>query len=503
MAAASTYLAFDLGAESGRAIAVTLDGEKLRMHEAHRFANLPVRLPSGYHWDLTGLWANLVEGLGKAATHCRDRGLRLASLGVDTWGVDYGLLGRSGQLLMLPFAYRDPRNGPAMEKAIAAVGEQAIYDRTGIQFMPFNTLFQLVAQRDAEPATLDAAERVLNMPDLLHYFFSGERANEATIASTTQMIDPRQPNGTWATDLLESLGLPTGVLAATTPAGTKIGRLRDDLAAEAGVAGVDVILPGSHDTASAVAAVPVDPDHRAKGDWAFLSSGTWSLLGLELDEPVISDASREAGFTNERGVGGKIRYLKNISGLWLVQQVRADLAKRGDGMGYEELTGLASEAQPFRTLVDPGHPPFAAPGDMLAKIDAHAEATGQPRPASPGAYVRACLESLALTYGRTLADAERTAGRSVSLLHLVGGGGKNGLLNQMTADAIGRPVAVGPYEGTAIGNALTQAIGTGEVADLGAVRDRVRASFDIRVVEPRHADRFAEEADRFAALVGG
>jgi rhamnulokinase len=410
------------------------------------------------------------------------------------------LIGKSGELLGLPFAYRDDRNPPAMKAAIRKLGEKRIYDATGIQFMPFNTLFQLFAQHKSEPALLELADRggsLLFMPDLLHYFFSGKAVVEATIASTSHMINPR--TGKWATSLVKELGLPTRFLGKIVPAGTRIGKLRAELAAEAGVPAMDVIVPGSHDTASAVAAVPVVA--KSSGPWAFLSSGTWSLMGVELDKPMLTDAARKAGFTHERGVGGKIRFLKNIAGLWLVQECRRDFARRGQEFTYQQLTDLAAEAEPFRTLVDPGHAPFASPGDMPAKIAAFAKQTKQPAPESPGQFVRACLESLALTYRRTLDGVESLIGERIEALHIVGGGGQNKLLNQMTADALGRRVIVGPYEATAIGNALTQAIGAKQVRDLAHLRRIVRESFDPVTYEPRDAAAMEAQGERFEAYV--
>jgi len=496
------YLAFDLGAESGRAMLATIESGKVAMHECHRFPTHAVRLPSGYHWDLTGLWANLVEGLRLAGEKAAEQGITIASLGVDTWGVDFGLVGRSGRLLGLPYAYRDEHHPRGMTKAVDQLGEAAIYEATGLQFLPFNTLFQLIARRDSEPMVLDPAHHLLNMPDLLHFFFSGRAVNEATIASTTQMIDPR--TGKWATDLLDKLHLPHHFLRPTVPAGTKIGAVRQQVMDEAGLAdapAIDVIVPGSHDTASAIAAVPA-PGNESSDPWAYLSSGTWSLMGAELDEPIISEASRRAAFTNERGVADKIRFLKNISGLWLVQQTRADFAARGKEYDYAELTDLAADAEPFRTLIDPDHAPFASPGGMLGKIDAFAASTDQPKPESPGQYVRCCLESLALTYRRVLASLDELLGRQTTLLHLVGGGGKNELLNQMTADAINRTVIVGPYEGTAVGNALTQAIGAGDVKDLSELRRIVRDSFELKTFEPKDAAKYDAVADRFASYLG-
>ena len=492
------FIAFDLGAESGRAMLAILDGDRIQLDEQHRFANQPVHLPSGFHWNTTGLFASLIEGLGACVAAARRAQVPIVSLGVDTWGVDFGFIGRSGQLLGLPFIYRDPSHEPAMQRCFNRIGRKAIYDATGIQLLPINSLYQLVDRYEKEPALIDSAQRLLNMPDLLHYLLSGEMVNEATIASTTQMVDPR--TGQWATGLLGKLDLPTHMLGDITPAGERIGTLRPELAQATGGEGIDIILPGSHDTASAVAAIPVADEDIDR--WAYLSSGTWSLMGAEIESPIISDEAREAGFTNERGVGGRIRLLRNLAGLWLVQQVRQDLIRKGREYDYEQLTRLAAEAEPFRTLLDVGHGPFALPGDMLAKTDDFADTTGQPRPTSPGQYVRACLESLALAYRQTLEQLQKLTGQDVAVLHLVGGGGRNQLLNQMTADAIRRPVAVGPYEGTAMGNALVQAMGAGHVRDLSHLRTIVRASSELSRIEPSEPAAFDAQYDRFCQLAG-
>lgn len=490
------YVAFDLGAESGRAMLAILDGQTLQLEEAHRFANVPQRLPSGYHWSLTEIWRNLIEGLRKCGELAKQRGVELTSLGVDTWGVDFGLIGKSGQLLGLPFVYRDPRHARAYEKTLQNVGRDVIYNVTGIQFMPLNSLYQLVADNDSEPGMLEHATTLLFMPDLLHYFFCGRPINEATIASTSQMIDVH--NGGWAIDLLTSLGLPTHFLGTIVSAGTVIGELRDEVAEEAGVPRMKVTAPASHDTASAVAAVPVDVD--ATPNWAYISSGTWSLLGAEIDEPIVTEQALQANFTNERGVADRIRLLRNIAGLWLVQECRRDYARRGESYDYAELTRMAKEAEPFRTLVDPAHAPFALPGDMPAKIAAFARETGQPEPTTPGQFVRCCLESLAMCYRRTLEELETLLGRRMDVMHIVGGGGQNTLLNQMAADAINRPVVVGPYEATAIGNALTQALGTGQVRDLAHLRAIVRNSFKPETYQPQNPDAFDQQYDRYLAL---
>jgi rhamnulokinase len=488
----TAHIAFDLGAESGRAMLGAFDGKRIELTEMHRFANGPQLVAGRYHWRLLDLWSQMIKGLRACGQHARDNGMEIESLGVDTWGVDFGLIGQSGQLLGLPLAYRDPRNQAAFDQVVAKVGRDKLYDMTGCQMMPFNSLYQLYAQQQSEPSMLKHADRMLLIPDLLHYFFSGTMVNESTDASTTQMIDPR--SGDWAKPLLESLGLPTHFLHDTVAPGTVIGRLTDSVAQEADVDRCRVILPAAHDTASAIAAVPAD----GKRSWAYLSSGTWSLMGVELDKPLIADAGRDAGFTNERGVNDTIRYLKNIAGLWLVQQVRADLDQTYD---YAELTRLAGEAEPFRTLIDPNHAPFLLVGEMRAKIAAFAEKTGQPAPQTPGQFVRCCLESLALIYRQTLDDVEAITGRKIEVLHIVGGGGRNELLDQMTADAIDRPVIVGPYEGTAVGNALVQAMGAGHIASLGDLRAVVRASFDMQSFEPRNASAFAAQRERFAKLM--
>ncbi|NBB83162.1 MAG: rhamnulokinase [Alphaproteobacteria bacterium] len=494
--ARTAYLAFDLGAESGRAMLGVLDSGRITLHEVHRFANTLHPLPDGLHWNTLGLFADLKEGLAQATRYCADNALTLVSAGVDTWGVDFGLIGHGGGLLGIPFAYRDPRNEAAMQHAFDVVGREKLYARTGIQIMPINSLYQLVAHQQAEPQVLAAADRLLFTPDLLHYLLTGVRRNESSIASTSQMIDPT--TGAWATDLLEALGLPTGMLGEIVRPGTVIGPLRDDVAEEVGADGrLRIITPACHDTASAVAAVPADPASH----WAYLSSGTWSLLGVELNEPVVTPDARQAEFTNEGGVDGTIRFLTNIMGLWLVQECRRAFEKQGRSYDYEQLAKLAEDAQPFGTLVSPQHGPFLQPGDMPAKIDAFAESTNQPRPASVGQYVRCCLESLALTYRHTIGNLQKVRDHPVDVIHVVGGGGKNELLNQMTADATGCRVVVGPYEATAAGNVLVQAMGAGDVADLAEIRGIVRASFSPKTYQPADTAGWDEAYERYARLV--
>lgn len=489
------YLAFDLGAESGRSILGLLRHGRLELQDVNRFLNGHVNLPSGLHWNLTNLYSHMVEGLAKSSKLCAEEGHELVSLGVDTWGVDFGLLGKSGELLGLPHIYRDPHTHAFYDKAFETVGRERIYDATGIQFMPINSLYQLMALHAAEPKVMEQAERLLFMPDLMHYFFTGEATVESSIASTSQMIDPK--TGTWAMDLLRDLELPTHMLGPIAPAGSAIGTVRDELAQEIQTAqGVNVVAPASHDTASAIVAVPAD----AKTEWCYLSCGTWSLFGAELDEPVLSEAAREAAFTNEGGYGGTIRFLQNIIGLWMVQECRRDFERRDERFDYATLTQLAKEAPAFATLVHTGHSPFNLPGDMLNKIAAYATQTNQPVPQSPGQFVRCCLESLALSYRKSLNLMESVLDRKFEVLHLVGGGGKNQTLCQMTADAIGRPVVAGPYEATAMGNVLVQAITAGDVKDLNEAREIVKASLEPKVYEPQDTAAWQAAFERFEKL---
>ncbi|MCL2700953.1 MAG: rhamnulokinase [Phycisphaerae bacterium] len=484
------YVALDLGAESGRAMLGELRDGRLTLTELHRFTNVPVRLPTGAHWNLLELWHNVSVGVRKAAEHCRANGLELVSVGVDTWGVDYGLLTRSGELLGVPYCYRDERNAPAMRAVLERLGGGRLYEATGIQFMPFNTIFQLAATRASCPELLDRADRLVFLPDLLHYFLTGVAVNESTIASTSQMVNPRgdasvagsSATGVWANDLLAELGLPTSMLGEIVPPGRRIGPVLPALAAEWGLERpVWVTAPACHDTASAVSAVPASGGEG----WSYLSSGTWSLMGVELAGPLITEAAREANFTNERAACGAIRFLRNGAGLWLVQQLRASLAARGYAYDYAQLTQLAAEAKPFAMRLDPEYEPFASAGRMFEKMQEFAAATGQTLPESPGELVRSCLEGLAESYKKTQADMARLTGRRIDTIHIVGGGSRNELLNQMTADATGCTVVAGPTEATAAGNVLIQALGDGELATAQDIRTVVAKSFQPTVYQPR------------------
>lgn len=492
------FLAFDLGAESGRAVLGTLDGGKLELTEKHRFANPTGWMNGHLYWNLLGQWEELKTGLRKSAgDHAADgRGpLTLHGIGVDTWGVDFGLLGTSGEILGNPFNYRDPRTEGMMDKAFARVSRDEIFEATGVQFMQLNSLYQLLAMKESGSKLLDCAATLLFMPDLFNFLFTGQKKSEFSIASTSQMYDPRA--GAWASAMLQKLKLPTRVLPPIVPSGTVLGPLRADVAKDCGVGEVPVIAPACHDTASAVAAVPATGD-----DWCYISSGTWSLMGVEIREPLINDKSLKYNYTNEGGVGGTIRFLKNIMGLWLVQECRRHFRREGYDHGYAELTQMAGRCPPLVTLIDPDHKPFLSPGEMPRKIEEFCKQTRQRPPGSRGEFVRACLDSLALTYRRTLDGLEDVLGRRVSIIHVVGGGCQNELLNQMTADACNRPVLAGPIEATAIGNILVQAMATGNIKSLEDARSIVRASFDVKLYQPKEPGLWERAYERYRKMAG-
>jgi len=490
MIATKKILAFDLGAESGRGLLGLFDGERLRLEVVHRFANGGVATLDTLHWDVLRLYGEMLQGLRKAAAEHGG----IASLGVDTWGVDFALLGRGGTLLGNPRHYRDPHTGNIMEAAFSRVSRLDIFRRTGIQFMRFNTLFQLLAMQRERSPLLEAAETLLFIPDLFHYWFTGIKVNEFTDASTSQMIDP----GTraWARDLIRGFDLPDHILGTLTPPGTVLGPLRSTVAAETGVSSVPVIAPATHDTASAVAAVP------AQGtSWAYISSGTWSLMGAELDRPLVDDHALKYNFTNEGGVGSSVRFLKNIMGLWLVQECRRTWERAGKTFGYDELMQLAGAAPAFVSLVDPDDPSFILPPSMPAALADFCKRTGQTPPQEPGPVVRCALESLALRYRWVLERLEEMLGRGLEAIHIVGGGCQNTLLCQLTADCCDRPVLAGPVEATAIGNVLMQALGLGLIGSLPEAREIVRRSFEVTPYTPHNPQRWQEPYERFLRLL--
>jgi rhamnulokinase len=491
MSASKRILAFDLGAESGRGVLGLFDGGKLRLEVVHRFHNGPVRTLDSLHWDVLRLHGDILVGLRKCAAEHGG----VDSVGVDTWGVDFALLGRGGTLLGNPRHYRDPHTEGVMESAFALMPRAELYRKTGLQFLRFNTLFQLLAlQRDRSPL-LAAAETMLFMPDLFHYFLTGLKCNEYTDASTSQMLDPAARN--WAFEVLAKFGLPERLPGTLIPPGTVLGPLRPSVAAETGLAPVPVVAPATHDTAAAVAAVPA-----GAGSWAYISSGTWSLMGVELSAPLLGDDALAANFTNEGGVAGTVRFLKNVMGLWLVQECRRVWEREGTVHDYSQLMRLAEAAPPFVSVVDPDDASFLLPASMPAALAEYCRKHGQPAPAGIGATVRCCLESLALKYRWVLEKLETLCGKRLDVIHVVGGGCQNTLLCQLTADACARPVIAGPVEATAAGNVLTQLLGTGGLGSLADAREVVRRSFELTTYEPRQPDAWHGPYERLKTLLG-
>ena len=482
------YLAIDLGAESGRAILGSLDDNKLVLEELHRFPNTPVRTPSGLYWDTLRLFHEMQQGLAVVG---RERKVKLDGIGVDTWGVDFGLLGRDGSLVANPMHYRDARNDGMLEKTFAAVPREEIFAQTGIQFMQLNTLCQLYAMKLAGAPALEVADKLLLIPDLFNYWLTGVQRAELTFASTTQFYNPIKKR--WATELLDSLGLPSRILPEIVYPGTLLGPLLPHVAEAAGIEQFPVYATASHDTAAAVAAVPAEGD-----DWCYISSGTWSLMGLELAEPVINAQSLALNVTNEIGYGGSVRFLKNIAGLWVLQESRRAWAQEGTEYSYEELARLAGAATPFKAVIDPDQ--FLAPGQMVARIAAYCRSTGQAVPESAGEFARTILEGLALRYRQVLEGLESAAARKIKVIHIVGGGSRNQLLNQLVADATGRLVVAGPAEGTAAGNILVQAIGSGALSGLAEARSVLRNSSSLSLVEPKPAAGWDDAYAKFCKL---
>ncbi len=469
------YIAVDLGAESGRVMLATLESGRVSLEEIHRFPNGPIRLAGTLRWDVLALWEQIKEGLRIVAR----RGLPIASISVDSWGVDYVLMRGDEPMLRAPFCYRDARTDATFEPTRASHGER-IYDITGVQFIPINTLYHLLAEQKNDPELLRSADGFLMIGDWFHYLLSGRKAQEESNASCTQLWDPKRRE--WSTELIDALGLPRSIFPEVVAPCTRLGKLTAALQSETGLGEIEVVAGCVHDTGAAVAAVPAEGNA-----WAYLSSGTWSLIGVELPAPLISKAGRDANFTNETGVGGTSRFLRNASGLWILQECRKAWARAGHPYDYFALTSMAAAAQPFRSLVDPNDPLFLRPADMPAAVREYCRRTSQPEPESAGQFARCALESLALLYRRMLATLEKVTGRHIEKLHIVGGGSKNDLLNQMAADATGREVIAGPVEGTSIGNVLLQALTLGHIRNHAELRQIVRDSFPVRHFTPGDA----------------
>ena len=490
MTATKKLLAFDLGAESGRGLVGLFDGKTISLDVVHRFPNGAVKTLDTMHWDVLGLYTEMLNGMRAAAQKYNS----VDSVGVDTWGVDFALLGRNGSLLGNPRHYRDPHTENIMEEAFQKVPKMEIFLKTGIQFMQFNSLFQLLAMKRDQSPLLDVAENLLFMPDFFHYLFTGIKVNEFTDASTSQMIDPH--GGNWAFDLIEKLELPANILGTIVKPGSVLGPLRPAIASETNLNPAQVVLPATHDTASAVAAVPATGN-----DWAYISSGTWSLMGVETDRPMVNEQAHQYNFTNEGGFGGTTRFLKNIMGLWLVQECRRIWKRDGQDFTYDQLVQKAKAAPAFVSLVNPDDASFLLPTSMPDALATFCKKTNQPAPQEPGAFVRCCLESLALRYRWVLEKLGELAGKKYSAIHIVGGGSQNALLNQLTADACNCPVYAGPVEATAIGNVLVQAVGLGVIGNLQEARDVVRDSFEVQKFEPKQPDAWEEPYQRFMSFI--
>jgi len=492
---ARVYLAVDLGAESGRVMAGLWNGKSLRLEEVHRFPNGPVYLAGTMRWDVLRLWAEIQHGLTLAA---RKYGRGIVSVGADTWGVDFVLLSHQGEMLGQPFHYRDGRTQGLVEWACKKMPRSEIFAQTGLQFMPINTLFQLLAVQQNTPELLDQTDSLLFMPDFVHWALCGSRVAEFTIASTSQCLNPLTRN--WAGGMLKKLGLPRHVFPKLVTPGTRLGPVRPDVAQRTGLANVGVVAPPAHDTASAVAAVPTA--NTGKADWAYLSSGTWSLMGVEVKKAALSPRAEELNLTNEGGLDGTYRLLKNIMGLWFVQQCKQSFETRGKKFEYAQLAQMAAKAAPLRSIVDPDDPRFLNPPDMPAAIQEFCRETAQPAPRTEGELVRCAYESLALKYRQVLGWLEELTGNRIEVIHIVGGGSRSEILNQFTADACQRPVITGPVEATAMGNLLVQARAEGELSSLAEIRRVVRNSSEVKTYEPGRATAWEDAASRFAALHG-
>jgi len=471
------YIAVDLGAESGRVMLGTIGAEKLELAEIHRFVNGPIQQNNSLRWDFEKLFSEIKTGIAAAI---KKASAPISGIGVDSWGVDFGLIGADGKLLEKPYHYRDNRTNGAMEKAFALMPKREIYENSGIQFMQLNTIFQLLAAKSASPEVLKKTKKLIFMADLVSYYLCGKSYAEYTLASTSGLMDMK--TGNWSKEIFEKLGLPMEIMPEIVKPGTKVGKLKPELCKEFGCEPIDIIATGSHDTACAVAAVPAIPESEIsnlKSQWAYLSSGTWSLIGIESEQAIINDDSFGGSFTNEGGAGDTIRFLKNIMGLWLLQECRRQWEKEGCKLDYAEITKMAKEAKPFAAVIDCNNSEFLAPGEMPKRINEHLKKAGQKEITDKGQMARVILESLSFKYRDEMKTLEKITGKKINTLHIVGGGSKNNLLNQLAADATGKTVITGPVEATAIGNILIQAIATGRLKNPAQGRKLVAKSCEL------------------------
>ena len=467
------FLAFDLGAESGRGILGCFDGKQIKLKVLHRFPNGGIQILDNLHWDIISLWREIKNTL----SICAKNGSNIESIGVDTWGVDFGLLDKTGHLIGLPFHYRDSRTTGVLEKVFDLIPRPSIFELSGCQFMEINTIYQLYSMVLTDSPLLRFAETFLTIPDLINFWLTGQKVSEFTNATTTQLYDPRKEN--WSAELCQVLNIPLGIFPQVIQPGTDIGMILPSITNETAFQPTRVIAPACHDTGSAVAAVPVENE-----SWAYISSGTWSLMGIEVEEPIITKHALDLNFTNEGGVDNTFRFLKNIMGLWLVQECRRTWSRSGEQMSYDEISQIAAQAEPFKALIDPDHHLFLASGDMPKRIVDFCKQTNQNLPLTKGEIVRSALESLALKYRWVLEKLEFVKGEAIDTIHIIGGGAQNKLLCQFTADATKRQVIAGPVEATSIGNLLVQMASCGAIGSITEGREIIAESSELVYFEP-------------------
>ena len=483
------FLAFDLGAESGRGILGCFDGKQIKLKVLHRFPNGGIQILDNLHWDIISLWREIKNTL----SICAKNGSNIESIGVDTWGVDFGLLDKTGHLIGLPFHYRDSRTTGVLEKVFDLIPRPSIFELSGCQFMEINTIYQLYSMVLTDSPLLRFAETFLTIPDLINFWLTGQKVSEFTNATTTQLYDPRKEN--WSAELCQVLNIPLGIFPQVIQPGTDIGMILPSITNETAFQPTRVIAPACHDTGSAVAAVPVQNE-----SWAYISSGTWSLMGIEVEEPIITKHALDLNFTNEGGVNNTFRFLKNIMGLWLIQECRRTWSRSGEQMSYDEISQIAAQAEPFKALIDPDHHLFLASGDMPKRIVDFCKQTNQNLPLTKGEIVRSALESLALKYRWVLEKLEFVKGEAIDTIHIIGGGAQNKLLCQFTADATKRQVIAGPVEATSIGNLLVQMASCGAIGSITEGREIIAESSELIYFEPTDNAQWDQVYNRFLEI---
>lgn len=488
------FLGVDLGASSGRVMAGLFDGKKINLRELHRFHNGAVNLGETLRWDVLGLWSEIQHGMGLAAESLSGS---VKSIGVDTWGVDYVLMAENDDLVCQPWHYRDERNRGIIDQADQVVPKREIFNESGLQFLEFNTLFQLFATKQSNPEILERAKTMLMIPDFFNWCLSGSRVVEFTNATTTQFFHPEKSE--WSYDLLSRFDIPTHFLPEVVMPGTELGPLRKSVADQTGLKNITVVAPATHDTGSAVVAVPTS--RTGSSNWAYLSSGTWSLMGVEIDHAIVNDLAFEMNVTNEGGVDGTFRLLKNIAGLWLVSECKRCFEKKGKSYDFSQLAQMAESAQPFYAFIDPDDTSFLTPLDMPLAIQEFCKKTGQPVPEEEGQIVRCAFESLAMKYRSVLDRLEKLTGNDIDVIHIVGGGSQNRLLNQLTSNACAKPVIAGPVEATVLGNVMVQARTAGAIDSLADIRTVIRNSYDLEEFEPEEKAQWEEAYGRFQQIL--